>query len=234
MDKYFTFRYSYAHSGVAPECTIQRSQHLRQFLELFGLKPFQSQFTTGYHLYNAYGEDTQPHFHIHFRGSKTLSAYRKAFQRYAETDPHSFGRKGVKLYSLKEANEEDIEDIDRFFRYPFKMHHLCNEFFDSYFIDDSKIELQLELAKTEFEERKYRLIKEREKQNDKTSTYDKFLKYVLDEKINIESKRQCQLAIIQFYKKEKMAMNPKTIQGYVYTYLMLNNLMSDEEFIALL
>lgn len=232
-DKYYTFRYSYAHTGAQPD-SENMIRHIQEILALFDLKIFESQFTIGYHQFNSSGDETTPHWHLHFRGSKTISAYRKAFQRYADTDLHSVGRKGVKLYNLREAKEEHIQDIDRFFRYPFKMHHLCEIFLDSYFKDETKLELQMELAKTEFEETKHRLLEQRKKENDKTTTYDKFLKYVHDEKIKIESKRQCQIAIIQFYKKEKMSMNPKTIQGYVYTYLMIHELMTTEEFIELL
>lgn len=227
---YFTFRFSYD-IGLEPSSEDQIIQHMMSYANLFGLTIGHGEWTTGYHLYNAYGDSTSPHFHIHFRGDKTLAAYRKSFQRFAETDTYAFGRKGVKLYSLKQCNEEYIKDIKRFFRYPFKMVHLCEIHFNNYFSEDD-LPIQIELAVTEFEERKARLLEKRAKDAEKKTTYDKFIEFLEDAELqNITDVRR---KIIKFYVLEKMSCNPKTMEGYVNTYCLQNNLMSEDEFMDLM
>lgn len=232
METYFTFRYSYD-----PTCEPEDEplmNHMVQVAKLFGLQINEGQWTLGHHRYNSLGELTAPHFHIHFRGTKSLDAYRKAFQRFAESDVWATGRKGVKLYSLKAAKEEWIRDIHAFFRYPFKMAHKCEFYLDNYFYDETKLEQQMAIAQTMYEETKVRLLEKRDKELDKTTTYDKFLKYVLENNIEITQIRTCQGAIINFYKQEKMSCNPRTMQGYVYTYCLTNNIMTEDAFVKIM
>lgn len=228
--RYYTFRYSYEINSE-PESEEELVKHIMSYVELFGLAIGVGEWTAGYHRYNAYGDDTANHFHIHFKGEKTLAAYRKAFQRFAESDRYTLGRKGVKLYSLKMCNEEYIKDIKRFFRYPFKMVHLCEIHFNNYFSEE-ELDFQIQLAVTEYEERKAKLLEKRAKDAEKSSSYDKWMKYIGD--TELPDRRSARLSIIECFIAEKMSCNPKTMEGYVNTYSLQNNLMSKDEFMELM
>ncbi|AXH78666.1 MAG: putative replicase [Circular genetic element sp.] len=228
---YYTFRYTYEETNQ-PVNADALMIHMVNVSQLFGLSSdTNNKFTVGYHQYNGYGEETHPHFHIHFESQKTLSALRKSFQRFSDSDLYSMGRKGLKLYSLASAEEHHIKDINRFFRYPFKMAHKSEHIFNNYF-EDEKLQFQIDLATTEYEENRHKKTEKRTKDAEKKTTYDKFVEFTNEEKF--DCKRAVRLAIIKFYKQEKMACNPRTMEGYVNTYSLLNGIMTDEEFMELM
>lgn len=227
---YFTFRFSYE-LGAEPTSQELIIEHIQLYLNLFGLTIGSGEWTVGFHKFNATGDSTNHHFHIHFRSDKSLSALRKSFQRAAETDTYAFGRKGVKLYSLKQCDEEYIKDIKRFFRYPFKMVHTCEIHFNNYF-SENDLAIQQELAIQEFEDNKARLLEKRAKDAEKKSTYDKFLEYL--EERTPPTRTEVRREIIRFYLSEKMSCNPKTMEGYVNTYALQNGMMTEEEFMLLM
>lgn len=224
---YQTFRYTF-NSRLMPE-----GEDIMAFIITLINEVFQftedSEWTMGFHTHDACGDSTHPHFHLHYRAEKSLDAYRKAFQRW--NIKQGDYRKGNELYSLKNSKEEHIRDINAFFRYPFKMVHLDQWYFNQYFTEDN-LQYQIDLAVLQYEERKTKELERKRKLMDKTTTYDKFIKY-LGEK-ELKKKIQVQLELIEFYKKEKMSMNPKTMQGYTYTYMMHTGLMSPEQFITLM
>lgn len=224
---YYTFRYTYAADDEDEETVMT---HPYEIFKLFELTP-ESKFTYAQHRFNSRQEPTHWHYHIHFESTNSEDALRKRFQKFAKTDPFSVGRKGVKLYSLKTAPEEHIKDIDRFFRYPFKMHHLGGQFINFYFSPD-KLDMVLALAKDEFERTAEQKREAHEKLLNKTSTYDKFREFVEDKEFKVM--REVQKAIIQFYLQEKMACNFNTMQGYVHTYCLQNGIMSEDEAIELM
>lgn len=227
MESYQTFRYTFH------ERSELEGDDIMAFIITLINEVFQfgenSKWTMGYHTHDACGENTHKHFHLHYAAEKSIDAYRKAFQRWCAKQGEF--RKGNQLYSLKHSLEEDIRDIKAFFRYPFKMVHLDKWYYNHYF-DEDEVEKQIELAVLQYEEKKAKNIERKRKLLDKTSTYDKFIKY-LGEK-ELKNKIQVQKVLIDFYLKEKMAMNPKTMQGYTYTYMMQHSLMSAEQFIALM
>lgn len=231
MDTYHTFRYTF--DSRIPEGTEEEIMTFIMILikDVFELTPEGDQWTMGYHTHNGLGRDTERHFHVHYKANKSIDAYRKAFQRWAKKQGEF--RKGTKLYSLIPSREEYIRDIDAFFRYPFKMHNLDKLIWNNYFTDE-ELEIQLKLAVEQFEKKKHELLEREKKMMDKTSTYDRFLKYLEENGKSPKTKRDTQKQIIEFYKTDKASMNPKTMQGYVYTYLMQNELMTDDQFIELM
>lgn len=224
---YYTFRYSYADDEQDEENVYA---HPFEIFRLFEITP-ETKFTYAQHRFNSKKEPTHWHYHIHFESTIGLSTLRKRFQTFAKTDPFSVGRKGISLYSLKEAPEEHIKDIDRFFRYPFKMHHLGGEYQNFYFPPD-KLETVLAIAKDEFERTAEQKLEAQEKLLNKTSTYDRFREFVDGKEFKVMD--EVQDAIIDFYLQEKMACNPNTMQGYVHTYCLQNKIMSKNEFKALM
>lgn len=224
MSSYYTFRFTFRE---APETEDSLKKYMVNMMYVFNLD-MSANFTIGYHTYNSYGDDTHPHFHIHFESAQKIDALRKSFQRFAKDDVECLGRKGVALYSLKLSKEEHIQNIDRFFRYPFKMVHKCNTYFNNYFEDE---EPQIEMATTEYEETKARLTEKRKKDEEKSSTYDKWLETIPQP---LGTKKEVQKSLIRFYIENKMAMNPRTMQGYTYTYCMTHKLMTEDQFIELM
>lgn len=230
MDAYHTFRYTF--DDRLPEGTDAEIEEfiLDMIMSVLELKP-DDQWTMGYHTHNAYGRKTYRHFHVHYRANKSIDAYRKAFQRWAKKQGEF--RKGTKLYSLVPSKEEHIRDVNAFFRYPFKMYHLDRLYINNYFSEEAE-PIQLKMAVEQFEEKKAALLEREKKLADKTSTYDRFLKYLEENEKSPKTKRDTQKQIIEFYKTDKASMNPKTMQGYVYTYLMQNELMTEDQFIELM
>ena len=227
MESYQTFRYTF-NERLMPE-----GEDIMVFIITLINEVFQftenSKWTMGFHTHDSCGDNTHPHFHLHYQAEKSVDAYRKAFQRW-NVKQGDF-RKGNELYSLKTSKEEHIRDINAFFRYPFKMVHLDEWYFNHYYHEDN-LQYQIDLAVLQYEEKKAKELERKRKLLDKTTTYDKFIKY-LGEK-ELKNKIQVQNELIEFYKKEKMSMNPKTMQGYAYTYMMHIGLMTNEQFIALM
>ena len=224
---YFTFRYSYADNEQDEE-TI--ATHPYSIWKLFDLTP-ESKFTYAQHRFDSLGNPTHWHFHIHFESNIGLATLRKRFQTFAKEDPFSIGRKGISLYSLKEAPEEHIKDIERFFRYPFKMHHLGADWKNFYFSEE-RLPTVLALAKDEFERTAEQKRTAQDKLLNKATTYDRFREFVNDDKL--VTMDQVQDKIIDFYLQEKMSCNPNTMQGYVHTFCLQNKIMSKSEFKALM
>lgn len=228
---YMTFRYTFD-ERVMPESNEEIMEFIMTLIrDVLELTPDYKQWTMGYHTHDAKGRDTHKHFHVHFMGKKKLETYRKSFQRW--NTKRGDLRKGTELYSLIHSKEENIRDITGFYRYPFKMVHLDELYWNNYFSDEQE-PIQIQLAQEQFEERKRKLLEHEQKLTDKTTTYDKFNKYLGEHEQKPKTKKDVQIQIIEFYQKEKMSMNPKTMQGYVYTYLMQNNLMEKDKFIELM
>lgn len=230
VDKYYKFRLTFLNEAFRPKENADIIEAMMEVFKPLGLD-INDELTVAYHPYNARGYETKPHFHIHFKqNGKTLAAMRKAIQTYCKSDPKYLGHVGNTLYSLTKCNDEDIKDIRRFYRYPFKMTHLCDIHYNNYF-DEEELELQKTLATDEFEREKSKLLEADEKAANKMTTYDKFLKFIEDEKLDLRTKKEIQRCIVHFYKKEKMSCNPQTMSGYVHTYMLCNDLVDVDKWI---
>jgi len=231
---YYKFRLSFVNEEFRPKTEDTIVTAIMDVFDVLGIT-VENEMTIGYHTYDKRGKDTTPHFHINFYGHKTESAMRKAVQIYCKSNPKYMGVVGTKLYSLTKAKEEDIRCIKRFYRYPFKMYHKCAIRFNTYFEDDGTetcpLELQTQMAIDEYEREKEKILANDKKREEKTSTYDKFINMLDEEKKVPTSKYEIQKELVQFYIKEKMSCNPQTMKGYVHTYLLQHKLVSIEEWI---
>lgn len=233
--QYYTFRLSFVNEEFIPTTDEDITDAIYDVFEPLGIS-LENEMTIAYHKYDKRGYETTPHFHIHFKQDvKTESAMRKAVQKYCASDPKYMGVVGVKLYSLKNCKEEYIKDIKRFYRYPFKLYHKRDIRFNTYFDQDDtmecELELQTKLAIDEYEREKEKILESDKKRDDKTTTYDKFIKYLDDNKIVPVSKYDIQNELVQFYIREKMSCNPQTMKGYVHTYLLQHKLVSIDDWI---
>lgn len=233
--QYYTFRLTFVNEAFRPTEPEAIATAIAEVFEPLGITA-DVEMTMGYHKYNSRGYETTPHFHIHFlQKSKSESAMRKAIQKYCASDPKYMGVVGVKLYSLKNCKEEYIKDIKRFYRYPLKMNHLCEIFFNTYFEDDGTdtcpLAIQTALAIDEYEREKEKILANDKKRDEKSTTYDKFIDYLDSNKIMPGSKYQVQLELVKFYVQEKMSCNPQTMKGYVHTFILQHKLTTIDEWI---
>lgn len=183
-----------------------------------------NEFTIGLEHLDKYGEPTAPHIHIHFDSDDTMGAIRNRLVRYWKNNDET--RSGNALYSLKNIDKE-CKDFNRFYSYPLKQN---GKQFDSIMTklpDDFDLDKMREFAYQEWCRNIEHHKKMRERAETKQTTYDK-LEIDLDEK-NLTDTTQIKIAVIEFYKKNKLSANFKTMNGYVNTYRLIKGLMSIEE-----
>jgi len=172
---------------------------------------------------NSYGRPATPHVHIFWATTSKIGAVRKAFTR-SDLYKNSNGRKGNALYSLSE--DDDVEDVNRFFRYVFKENR---DFPLKYMImpPDFNLELEAALAKEERERQIERNLKSEAKRNE-PSTQDKLFEYLAG--LNEQSKFTCKIAlmdaIIHFYESRDSGCVRSTIVGYHNTAMIRFGLMT--------
>jgi len=172
---------------------------------------------------NSYGRPATPHVHIFWATTSKIGAVRKAFTR-SDLYKNSNGRKGNALYSLSE--DDDVEDVNRFFRYVFKENR---DFPLKYMImpPDFNLELEAALAKEERERQIERNLKAEAKRNE-PSTADKLFEYLdgLNEQSKFSTKIPLMEAIIEYYTSKESPLNQTTIVGYHYTAMIRYGIMT--------
>ena len=148
--RFFKFRYT-VKPGLDPATGVHA------YLALFGqdavFKTRLAYASAGFETLDKMGKETHPHWHFHFAlpdvGENELGNMRKRFQRWIQSD-ETETRKGNNLYSLKE--EKDVQDVNRFFRYPWKQggrRHKGNGFNFEKLPKEMEIELEIALAREE-------------------------------------------------------------------------------------
>lgn len=239
---YYKFRISFAIDGLAPSTPDELVEECERLLKVLCVDPDEGTYTIGWHTHDEFRRKTTPHLHIHFIRTdiRSESSLRKDISKYCKGNPYYIGIIGVKLYSLKAVPEEDVKDLNRLFRYPFKMMHkdgfVRNKFFAGSFDDaTSEVSLQAAMAIDEYEREAGKNCDRLEKQMNKSTTYEKYLEH-LKERLNQGNplpvtKLQVQKTLVAFYVAEQMACNSQTIKGYVNTYMLHNKLISIEDWI---
>lgn len=176
----------------------------------------------GYETKNKVGEQTHPHLHLHFTTDKKVETIRKALTRKWKSEGET--RTRAALYSLK--YEEDVNDVDFFFRYPLKQGNNDYDKFNIYpdgFDKDVQIKCAIEYYNTSVTINRQKM----EKELNKTSTYDKLEEYlnnIASDLPYINSSNVIKLAV-EFYIENKMAINAATIHGYCVTYCVTKGLI---------
>lgn len=239
---YYKFRISFAIDGLAPQTYDQLLEETYRLLEVLQVDPEDGTYTIGFHTHDEARRKTTPHLHIHFvrTDPRSESSLRKDISKYCKENRYYLGIIGVKLYSLKAVPEEDIKDLNRLFRYPFKMMHkdgfVRNQFFAGQFDDPtSECSIQAQMAMDEYEREATKCQERLDKAANKSTTYEKYIQYLKD---RLEqgnplpvTKIQVQKTLVDFYVAEEMACNAQTIKGYVNTYMLHNKLISIEDWI---
>lgn len=175
--------------------------------------------TCGYEVLNKLGEPAKPHYHFHIATRKSIGAVRKAFQRsdyYKESNV-----KGNELYSL--AEESDVVDQCRFFRYPFKQGGRRR--FREIMPPDFDINVEMKCAQEEYAS----MVKFNQAKRDKAlapTTCDKIMEYLESFEIKPTDDIDILEKMIQYYADKGSAANKQTLLGYINTYKVRNGLIT--------
>jgi len=186
--------------------------------------------TCGLEDLDKFGEKTHLHVHIHAVTPKKIDAIRKAVQKiFKETGEE---RKGNALYGLSQVR--DCLDQKRLLRYPYKQsrRNLGDmSFFQKLNKEPADFDhfLETELAVEEWE-RAVEVNRHKRERALNPNTFEKFEAYMTDKEV-------ISLADIaghmhDFYLKEKMSMNLKTMGGYIRTYAVTTNIISRADNVA--
>lgn len=182
--------------------------------------------STGIEDLDKFGEHTHLHLHIHCVTSKKVDAIRKAVQKVFKEleDP----RKGTALYGLSQV--KDCLDQKRLLRYPFKQSRRglgsvsWTQELDKYPVDFDYC-MERELAIEEWE----RLVVVNRQKRERAlnpNTFEKFEEYMTDKEVITLG--DIAGHIHDFYMKERMSMNLKTMGGYVRTFAVSRGIITRE------
>lgn len=176
-----------------------------------------------------FGESTHMHVHIHAVSPKKVDAIRKAMVKFMKEELNE-ERKGNSLYSCTEV--KDILDQNRLLRYPFKQGRRGNGDVDwlkhlNVLPPDYNYEVERECAIEEWE----RLVivnRQKRERSLNPNTFEKFEDYMTKQDA-VKTTAAVAGHIHDFYLKEKMSMNLKTMGGYVRTYSVQQGIISRSE-----
>lgn len=196
-------------------------------------------WSIGYEELNGYGEESKPHFHIHFASLHREATLRKRLQVLFKKDDFvewTVGLKGNRLYSLCCVDEEEggVRDLNRFFRYPFKQvleQHRAYEINPVWHMlpEDFDLRTQTLIAHDEWT-RDVEFKKKARERAEAPTTKDKLFEW-LDGRVGDAptSKRGLLLLIIEFYAQEEKSANKQTMLGYLQTALWRYKVETFEE-----
>lgn len=226
------FRYTFAQEYADAAYKEEFQEALQGIASLFIEKMDPLFVTTGIEDLDKFGEQTHLHLHIHAVTPKKIDAIRKAVTKIFKEMEEP--RKGNALYGLSQV--KDCLDQKRLLRYPFKQSRRglgsvsWTQALDKYPADFDYC-MERELAVEEWE----RLVvvnRQKRERSLNPNTFEKFEEYMTDKKVI--SLADIAGHIHDFYLKEKMSMNLKTMGGYIRTYAVSKEIISRADNVAAL
>lgn len=177
---------------------------------------------------NKYGENTHFHYHFNFECDDSKDTLRRWLVRKSEEREYKL--KGKESYALSLA--ENPDDYHRWFRYCLK-----EAYYPKYtrYVPSSGEPSLSDLAKLAKDERE-RTVKSnlahRARSLEKVTYFDKIIKKMekkpADERP--QTKRSIYVFITRFYVDDKKPVNPVTIRGYTYQYMLSKKLITYDQF----
>jgi len=186
-----------------------------------------SNYVLGCEQKNKYGEQTHYHYHFNFESDIEKETLRKWLTRTAEKKEYKL--KGKEAYCFQQHN--NVDDYHRWFRYCLKEKY--NKKYTRYQPDEGEPSLEqlIVLAKDERKRSVKSNCERREKMNSKLSYFDKIVEQL--EKEDPKSKKEIFIFITKYYVEDGKPVNPSTVKGYTYNYMLMKNLISYEQFYEL-
>lgn len=179
--------------------------------------------TIGYEEKDKLGKPTHPHLHYHMLIDDKIANIRGRLKTLFKANGEE--RSGNELYSL--AEEKDVLDVNRFFRYVWKQGGRCkyHEKIDK--LKDFDVAVEIKCAVEEYA-RSCQFNNDKVDRSTRANTYDKIVALLLD-KPPVSIKEVVD-RIRDFYIKEGLACNASTIAGYATTYSLAHGLLDPEAF----
>ncbi len=184
-------------------------------------------YVLGFEKKNKYGEDTHYHYHFNFESDIEKETLRKWLTRTAEKKDYKL--KGKESYCFQQHN--NVDDYGRWFRYCLKENYLKKLTSYHPYPGEQSLEELISLAKDERKRSVKSNCERREKMNSKLSYFDKIVEQL--EKEDLKSKKEIFIFIARYYVEDSKPVNPMTLKGYTYNYMLMKNLMTYEQFYEL-
>lgn len=179
--------------------------------------------TMGYEEKDKLGKPTHPHIHFHMLINDKIANIRGRLKTMFKTNGEE--RSGNELYSL--AEEKDVLDVNRFFRYVWKQGGRLKGYERIKELKDFDVAVELKCAVEEYA-RSCQFNNDKVDRSVRANTYDKIVALLLDKPPT--TIKEVIDRIRDFYIKEGLACNASTIAGYATTYSLGHGLLDPEAF----
>lgn len=182
-----------------------------------------SVLTVGYEENDKLGKPTHPHLHFHMLINDKIANIRGRLKTMFKANGEK--RTGNELYSL--AEEKDVMDINRFFRYVWKQggriktHEKIDE------LNEFNVDVEIKCAQEEYA-RSCKFNNDKVDRSVRANTYDKIVALLLEKPP--KTIKEVVDRIRDFYIAEGLACNVSTIAGYATTYSLSHGLLDPEAF----
>ena len=227
------FRYTFPPGSVPTQEFVEK--YVIDTIERIFYKQNVQDITAGYEEMDKIGRPTHPHVHIHFSTLENPAKIRDRFRKHIKNHTTD-DRKRCELYSMKEANEEDIEDQTRFFRYPLKQDHAFNDaLFKHCAIKTFAFDVATE--KTVAHEEYRRIVEFSNRKTERAirpSTYEKLEEYLTELALSAPTEREICSHIVRFYKENEFDIDFPRMKKQCNSYRANHGLMSEEEIVDII
>lgn len=184
----------------------------------------ESNYVLAYEKKNKYGEDTHYHYHFNFESDIEKETLRKWITRTAEKKEYKL--KGKECYCFQQHN--NVDDYHRWFRYCLKENYSKRHTHYAPDQGEPSLEELIILAKDERKRSVQSNCQRREKMNSKLSYFDKIVMEM--EPHDLQTKREIFIFITKYYVEDNKPVNPMTVKGYTYNYMLTKKLLTYEQF----
>lgn len=175
-------------------------------------------------------ETGKPHIHFHFKSFHTDSNFRKTIIKKFMKEINDSRECNNAVYSLKKLSSEDLEDYNRFYRYPLKecglkYKHLCK------FPENWNIEYMAQLANDEMKNKLRDIAKtdaiEAKKEAKKAEFEDYIIK--LNEQKPFKDMTTLYVEVMKYYAEESGGINPNHSWSKTLYWAVKFNITTFEE-----
>lgn len=223
------FRYDYAkHEMNNDPCSIVATYLGEYHAGILGVEE-----------HNEYGEQIKKHLHYHFLYSgdkasakKFLAAVRKRVQRANDESPSGKRIKG--FYSI---TMPDVEELDRWLRYPIKQVPTFDEIYKNSRIpvpDGFDLHTQWVCASEEYNRDKEFLSSRREKKDNGQSTFKKIILSIQETNTRFSDMRSICRFIISYYMQHELPVERYKIRAMADSIAIMHGILSEDAYIDMI
>lgn len=223
------FRYDFAeHELNNDPCSIVASYLGEYYTGILGIEE-----------HNKYGEKIKKHFHYHFLYSgdevsagKFINTVRKRIIRANGESPS--GKRGKGYYSI---TAPDVEDLDRWLRYPLKQVPTFDQIYKNTRIPvppEFDLYTQWTCATEEYLRDREFLSSRREKEDRRQTTFQKILVSIQETNTRFSDMRSICRYIISYYMREELPVERQKIRSMADSIAMMYGILSSDVYIDMI